>query len=149
MHQNGTWRPPVKLSYSRNPQPPRHSEIGLGYRHAHQHRKTRRQARDIASALRAEKEREIGVVSPVLPRIAVFVSGGGSNFKAIHAAILDGRIRAEVAVSPFLCILKFFWFSICVLCFSSPHHITISFNLLHGITACQSRRADYASAGRH
>eukprot|EP00195_Chlamydomonas_chlamydogama_P012249 CAMPEP_0202901616 /NCGR_PEP_ID=MMETSP1392-20130828/14354_1 /ASSEMBLY_ACC=CAM_ASM_000868 /TAXON_ID=225041 /ORGANISM="Chlamydomonas chlamydogama, Strain SAG 11-48b" /LENGTH=288 /DNA_ID=CAMNT_0049588205 /DNA_START=186 /DNA_END=1053 /DNA_ORIENTATION=- len=31
-------------------------------------------------------------------RLAVFVSGGGSNFKAIHAAILDGRVNAEVAV---------------------------------------------------
>lgn len=32
-------------------------------------------------------------------RLAVFVSGGGSNFKAIHAACQDGRINAEVAVS--------------------------------------------------
>ena len=32
-------------------------------------------------------------------RLAVFVSGGGSNFKAIHAACLDGRINAEVVVS--------------------------------------------------
>jgi phosphoribosylglycinamide formyltransferase len=30
-------------------------------------------------------------------RLAVFVSGGGSNFKAIHAACLDGRINATVA----------------------------------------------------
>lgn len=29
-------------------------------------------------------------------RLAVFVSGGGSNFKSIHAAILDGRINATV-----------------------------------------------------
>lgn len=29
-------------------------------------------------------------------RLAVFVSGGGSNFRAIHAACLDGRINAEV-----------------------------------------------------
>jgi hypothetical protein len=31
-------------------------------------------------------------------KLAVFVSGGGSNFKAIHAACLDGRINAEVVV---------------------------------------------------
>jgi phosphoribosylglycinamide formyltransferase len=31
-------------------------------------------------------------------RLAIFVSGGGSNFKAIHAAILRGIINAEVAV---------------------------------------------------
>ena len=31
-------------------------------------------------------------------RLAVFVSGGGSNFKAIHQAILRGEIGAEVAV---------------------------------------------------
>ena len=30
-------------------------------------------------------------------RLAVFVSGGGSNFKAIHAAILDGTFDADVA----------------------------------------------------
>eukprot|EP00877_Chromochloris_zofingiensis_P012009 jgi/Chrzof1/7061/Cz02g09100.t1 len=29
-------------------------------------------------------------------RLAVVVSGGGSNFKAIHAACLDGRINAEI-----------------------------------------------------
>ncbi len=47
-------------------------------------------------------------------RLAVFVSGGGSNFKAIHAAILDGRINAEVVVSrrwTFKCLkIKFFFF---------------------------------------
>lgn len=32
------------------------------------------------------------------PRLAVFVSGGGSNFTAIHAGILAGDINAEVAV---------------------------------------------------
>ena len=31
-------------------------------------------------------------------RLAVFVSGGGSNFKAIHEAVLDGRIHADIAV---------------------------------------------------
>lgn len=32
-------------------------------------------------------------------RLAVFVSGGGSNFKAIHAACQKGLINAEVVVS--------------------------------------------------
>jgi hypothetical protein len=32
-------------------------------------------------------------------KLAVFVSGGGSNFKAIHAAILKGHINADVVVS--------------------------------------------------
>ena len=32
-------------------------------------------------------------------RLAVFVSGGGSNFKAIHAACQKGIINAEVVVS--------------------------------------------------
>jgi len=31
-----------------------------------------------------------------MPRLAVFVSGGGSNFQAIQRAILQGGIRAEV-----------------------------------------------------
>lgn len=31
-------------------------------------------------------------------RLAVFVSGGGSNFRAIHTAITEGRVNAEVAV---------------------------------------------------
>ncbi|KAG2446542.1 hypothetical protein HYH02_008529 [Chlamydomonas schloesseri] len=38
-------------------------------------------------------------LTPSAPaRLAVFVSGGGSNFKAIHAAIQDGRINGTVAV---------------------------------------------------
>jgi phosphoribosylglycinamide formyltransferase len=32
-------------------------------------------------------------------RLAVFVSGGGSNFKAIHTACQKGFINAEVVVS--------------------------------------------------
>ncbi|KAL4549954.1 hypothetical protein Ndes2526B_g04933 [Nannochloris sp. 'desiccata'] len=35
--------------------------------------------------------------APPKKRLAVFVSGGGSNFKAIHAAILDGTFDADVA----------------------------------------------------
>ena len=31
-------------------------------------------------------------------RLAVFVSGGGSNMRAIHAATLDGRLPASVEV---------------------------------------------------
>ena len=29
-------------------------------------------------------------------KVAVFVSGGGSNLRALHAAMLDGRVHAEV-----------------------------------------------------
>ena len=32
-------------------------------------------------------------------RLAIFVSGGGSNFKAIHKQMVDGTFEAEVAVS--------------------------------------------------
>eukprot|EP00899_Mesostigma_viride_P002538 jgi/Mesvir1/12285/Mv00491-RA.1 len=35
---------------------------------------------------------------PPKKKLAVFVSGGGSNFKSIHAAIVDGRISGEVVV---------------------------------------------------
>jgi len=35
--------------------------------------------------------------APPKKRLAVFVSGGGSNFKAIHAAILNGTFEADVA----------------------------------------------------
>ncbi|WOG99075.1 hypothetical protein DCAR_0518423 [Daucus carota subsp. sativus] len=31
-------------------------------------------------------------------KLAVFVSGGGSNFRSIHEAILDGRINGDIAV---------------------------------------------------
>ena len=31
-------------------------------------------------------------------RLAVFVSGGGSNLRAIHAATQDGRVDADVVV---------------------------------------------------
>ena len=63
-----------------------------------QHRKTHDQA--IIAYAHPDAQRSEG--SP-LPRLAVFVSGGGSNFRAIHAAILDGRIKADVAVGLFLC----------------------------------------------
>ena len=31
-------------------------------------------------------------------RLAVFVSGGGSNFKQIHSGCIGGQIKGEVAV---------------------------------------------------
>ena len=34
--------------------------------------------------------------APPKKRLAVFVSGGGSNFKAIHAAIQQGEVHGEV-----------------------------------------------------
>lgn len=34
-------------------------------------------------------------------KLAVFVSGGGSNFRAIHDGILRGHVNAEIAVSSF------------------------------------------------
>ena len=44
-----------------------------------------------------------GEATPLSPRkepkrIAVFVSGGGSNLKALHAATLDGTINGSIAV---------------------------------------------------
>ena len=45
------------------------------------------------SAPRAAATRDAGPA-----RVAVFVSGGGSNMRALHAAMLDGRVDAEVAV---------------------------------------------------
>ena len=33
------------------------------------------------------------------PKLAVFVSGGGSNFKKIHAAILSHSIQADISAS--------------------------------------------------
>lgn len=36
------------------------------------------------------------------PRLAVFLSGGGSNFRSIYDAIKEGHINAEVAVRPTL-----------------------------------------------
>ena len=40
-----------------------------------------------------------GSAAPEPPSLAVFVSGGGSNFRAIHKAVLEGQIAARVAVS--------------------------------------------------
>lgn len=36
--------------------------------------------------------------APPSKRLAVFVSGGGSNFRAIHAAVQQGAIAGTVAV---------------------------------------------------
>ena len=38
--------------------------------------------------------------APRNKRLAVFVSGGGSNMRAIHAATLDGRLPASIEVRP-------------------------------------------------
>jgi phosphoribosylglycinamide formyltransferase len=46
-----------------------------------------------APAPRAAATRDAGPA-----RVAVFVSGGGSNMRALHAAMLDGRVDASVAV---------------------------------------------------
>lgn len=68
-------------------------------KHLWQHRKTRRQANLLVQAIPESFSDAQSIEAAELPRIAVFVSGGGSNFKAIHAAILDGGIKAHVAVS--------------------------------------------------
>ncbi|MCH8838227.1 MAG: phosphoribosylglycinamide formyltransferase, partial [Candidatus Marinimicrobia bacterium] len=33
-----------------------------------------------------------------MKKLAIFISGGGSNFRAIQASILAGRIEAQVAL---------------------------------------------------
>lgn len=45
------------------------------------------------------------------PRLGIFVSGGGSNFRAIHCATVDGRINADVAVrgTLFVACSLYFW----------------------------------------
>ena len=40
-----------------------------------------------------------GKAAAIPKRLAIFVSGGGSNFKAIHKQMVDGIFEAEVAVS--------------------------------------------------
>ena len=70
---------------------------------AEQHRQQRRRCRGRAS-LRCKASAHPppppgpAAAPPPPKRLAVFVSGGGSNFRAIHAAMLEGRIRGEVAV---------------------------------------------------
>ena len=41
-----------------------------------------------------------GKAATIPKRLAIFVSGGGSNFKAIHKQMVDGAFEAEFAVSP-------------------------------------------------
>ncbi|GLC64850.1 Phosphoribosylglycinamide formyltransferase (GART), partial [Pleodorina starrii] len=53
-----------------------------------------RSRRVVAAAHGALPEYTLAPKPPA--RLAVFVSGGGSNFKAIHAACLDGRINGTV-----------------------------------------------------
>ena len=40
-----------------------------------------------------------GKAAAIPKRLAFFVSGGGSNFRAIHKQMVDGSFAAEVAVS--------------------------------------------------
>ena len=40
-----------------------------------------------------------GKAAAIPKRLAFFVSGGGSNFRAIHKQVVDGIFEAEVAVS--------------------------------------------------
>ena len=49
-----------------------------------------------ASAARASSSADDDAPRAPPARVAVFVSGGGSNLRALHAAMLDGRVRAEV-----------------------------------------------------
>jgi len=49
-----------------------------------------------ASAARASSSADDDAPPRPPARVAVFVSGGGSNLRALHAAMLDGRVRAEV-----------------------------------------------------
>jgi phosphoribosylglycinamide formyltransferase len=42
------------------------------------------------------KGREVGGVGVERRRLAVFVSGGGSNFRAIHDAALGGEVNGDV-----------------------------------------------------
>ena len=60
-----------------------------------QHRKTSRRR---ISETNATSQPALPEISDDLPRIAVFVSGGGSNFRAIHSAILNGSIKGEISV---------------------------------------------------
>ena len=51
----------------------------------------------IAAAQQQQWDATATAASPSrVARLAVFVSGGGSNFKAIHASILSGSIKGEV-----------------------------------------------------
>ena len=57
--------------------------------------------RAVSAAAAAQAAPPAGVPPPGQPpkkRLAVFVSGGGSNFGAIHAAMLEGGVHGEVAV---------------------------------------------------
>jgi phosphoribosylglycinamide formyltransferase len=52
-----------------------------------------------ASVPRANSSRHVARASNAEPeKLAVFVSGGGSNMRAIHDACEDGRVRGKIAV---------------------------------------------------
>ena len=58
-------------------------------------------ARGSGTRLRARSSSAPRAAAPPRPdrpkaKVAVFVSGGGSNLRALHAAMLDGRVHAEV-----------------------------------------------------
>lgn len=59
-------------------------------------RSSRRQAHIVCMAHNTLPDYRLTQQPPA--RIAVFVSGGGSNMKAIHAAIKEGTINAEISV---------------------------------------------------
>ncbi|GAB4814123.1 hypothetical protein N2152v2_001169 [Parachlorella kessleri] len=65
-----------------------------------QHRPTKRRGCSRFCSAAAQPPPAVPVNVPDAPkkRLAVFVSGGGSNLKAIHSAVLDGQINGEVAV---------------------------------------------------
>ena len=76
------------------------------------------------------------------PRLAIFVSGGGSNFRAIHAAVLAGQIAAEVAVSSPLArvlVLRYqldITYRMHMKAVSSPVSHSVAFVPLAGILCC-------------
>lgn len=91
--------------------PPVVSRRQQGHRHAaqqlwqqyqlpatQQQQQCQQQARP-AQALQAGPPEHVDAAGSSKKRLAVFVSGGGSNFKAIHAACLKGTVNAEVVVS--------------------------------------------------
>lgn len=60
--------------------------------------KLRRKVSVIHASIRPPEIPVPSTSGPALKRLAIFVSGGGSNFKAIHSAILEGKVNAEVAM---------------------------------------------------
>ena len=82
------------------------------------------QPTDSASAVSDPHGSSGGGAGEKKQRLAVFVSGGGSNMRAIHAATLDGRLPASVEVR-FSCwpTLARMYLRSAHLCTSSHSHI--------------------------